>query len=51
MKTEIVLERFRRGISPRMENCEGDNRLNGLIVDIDESTGHAVRVERLSVRQ
>jgi metallophosphoesterase (TIGR00282 family) len=50
MKTEIVLERFQRGISPRMENCEGDNRLNGLIVDIDESTGHAVRVERLSVR-
>jgi calcineurin-like phosphoesterase len=50
MQTGIIIERFLRGIAPRMENCEGEIRLNGLIVDVDERTGHATRVERLSLR-
>jgi metallophosphoesterase (TIGR00282 family) len=50
IQTDIIIERFLRGLSPRMENCDGDIRLNGLIVDVDEATGHAVRVQRLSLR-
>jgi len=50
IQTEIIIERFLRGISPRLENSAGDIRLNGLIVDVDEVTGHATRVQRLSLR-
>jgi len=50
MQTGIIIERFLRGVAPRMENCEGEIRLNGLIVDVDEATGRATRVERLSLR-
>ncbi len=49
MKTEIVIERFLRGLAPKFEPSEGDIRLNGLIVDVDEETGHATRVERVSI--
>jgi len=50
MQTEIVIERFLRGLAPKMEPCEGDARLNGLIVDVDEETGRALQVERISLR-
>jgi len=49
MQTEIVLERFLRGLSTKFEPCEGWIKLNGLITDIDEETGKALRVERLSL--
>jgi len=49
MQTDIVIERFLKGIAPRFEPSEGDIKLNGLIVDIDEGTGRALQVERLSL--
>ncbi|MGH9769246.1 MAG: TIGR00282 family metallophosphoesterase [Blastocatellia bacterium] len=49
MQTEIVLERFLRGLSTKFEPCEGEIKMNGLIVDVDEETGKALRVERLSL--
>jgi hypothetical protein len=49
MQTEIVIERFLKGISAKFEPCEGEIRLNGLIVDVDEETGRALSVERLSL--
>jgi metallophosphoesterase (TIGR00282 family) len=49
MRTEIVVERFLSGLSTKFEPCEGDIRLNGLIVDVDEATGRASRVERVSL--
>jgi 2',3'-cyclic-nucleotide 2'-phosphodiesterase len=49
MQTEIVLERFLRGLSMKFEPCDGGIKLNGLIVDVDEATGRATRVERLSL--
>jgi len=49
MQTEIVLERFLRGLSTKFEPCEGEIKLNGMIVDVDEETGKATRVERLSL--
>jgi hypothetical protein len=50
MQTEIVLERFLRGLSMKFEPCDGGIKLNGLIVDVDEETGRATRVERLSLQ-
>lgn len=49
MQTEIVIERFLRGLAPKFEPSEGEIRLNGLIVEIDEESGHALHVERLSL--
>jgi metallophosphoesterase (TIGR00282 family) len=50
MQTEIVLERFLRGLSMKFEPCDGGIKLNGLIIDVDEETGRATRVERLSLQ-
>jgi 2',3'-cyclic-nucleotide 2'-phosphodiesterase len=50
MQTSIVLERFLKGISGKFEPCEGDIRLNGLLVDVDEESGKAVHVERISLK-
>lgn len=48
-QTQIVIERFIKGLAPKFEPCEGEIKLNGLIVDVDETTGRALRVERLSL--
>jgi 2',3'-cyclic-nucleotide 2'-phosphodiesterase len=50
MRSDIVLERFLRGLSTKFEPCDGAIRLNGLIVDVEEETGRALRVERLSLQ-
>jgi hypothetical protein len=49
MRTEIVIERFLKGIALKFEPSEGEIRLNGLMIDVDEESGHAIRVERLSL--
>ncbi|MEP7340171.1 MAG: TIGR00282 family metallophosphoesterase [Acidobacteriota bacterium] len=49
MQTSNVIERFLKGIAPRFEPSEGNIKLNGLIVDIDPETGHALQVERVSL--
>src|SRR5205085_6703703 len=33
IQSEIIIERFLRGTSPRMEHCDGEIKLNGSIVD------------------
>jgi metallophosphoesterase (TIGR00282 family) len=48
-QTQIVIERFLKGLAPKFEPCEGEIKLNGLIVDVDETTGRALSVERLSL--
>ena len=50
MQTSIVLERFLKGLSGKFEPSEGEARLNGLLVDVDEESGKAVRVERISLK-
>lgn len=49
MMSEPVLERFRTGLSTKFEPAEGAIRLHGLLVEIDETTGHAERVERFRI--
>ena len=47
MKTSIVLERFLTGLNARFEVSEGDPQLNGLLIEVDEETGRARRVQRI----
>jgi metallophosphoesterase (TIGR00282 family) len=47
MRTEIVLDRFQLGLPAKFEPSSGAIQLNGLLVEIDETTGHALRVERI----
>ena len=49
MQSRIVIQRFLVGIAQKFEPSEGDIKLNGLIVDVDESSGHALSVERVSI--
>ena len=49
MQTGIVIERFLKGIAPRFEPSEGNIKLNGVIVDVDEESGQALRIERISL--
>ena len=51
MKAAIVLERFLTGLNARFEVSEGDLQLNGLLIEVNEETGRATRVQRLNVRQ
>jgi len=49
MMSEQVLERFKTGLSTKFEPAEGLIRLHGLLVDVDETTGQAERVERIRI--
>ena len=51
MKASIVLERFLTGLNARFEVSEGELQLNGLLIEVNEETGRATRVQRLNVRQ
>ncbi len=51
MKTAAVLDRFLTGLNTRFEVSEGELQLNGLLIEVNEETGHAERVQRLNVRQ
>jgi hypothetical protein len=49
MMSESVLARFQTGLSAKFEPSSGEIRLHGLLVDVDETTGQATRVERIRV--
>jgi metallophosphoesterase (TIGR00282 family) len=46
--TEAVVGRFLTGMPARFEVASGNPRLNAVLVDADEATGRATRIERLS---
>jgi hypothetical protein len=46
-EVEGVLRRFLTGLPTRLEVASGDVRLCGAVLDIDEATGRARRIERL----
>jgi metallophosphoesterase (TIGR00282 family) len=49
VKSELVIARFLRGLPVRYETASGDIRLNGVVAEIDERTGKAVKIQRLSI--
>ena len=50
MNREDVIARFTTAIYKRAEHATGDVRICGALIDIDESTGHAREISRLSVK-
>lgn len=50
VKKELVIDRFLSGMPARFEPASGDVRLCGVLVECDNSTGRATRIERLTVR-
>ena len=48
MEREPSLARFLNGMPSRFEPATGNPRLNGVLVDVDDKTGRALRVTRLS---
>lgn len=47
MREDAVLKRFLTGMPSRFEVASEDARLSGLLVEIDEATGHALSVQRI----
>ncbi len=50
MQIEAVLERFRTGVRSQWHPATEDVRLCGAVVDIEESTGRAERIERIQIK-
>lgn len=50
VKKELVIERFLTGMPARFEAANGDVRLCGVVVECDNQTGRATRIERLMLR-
>jgi metallophosphoesterase (TIGR00282 family) len=48
VETEAVVGRFLTGMPARFEVASGNPRLNAVLIDADEATGLATRIERLS---
>jgi len=49
MNKEAVLARFTTGLPSRFETASGDPRLNACVITVEAATGHATRIERLSL--
>ena len=50
VKKEQVIDRFLSGMPARFEAAAGDVRLCGVVVDCDDQTGRARRIERIMLR-
>ena len=50
VRKELVIERFLSGMPARFEPAAGDVRLCAVLVECDEQTGRARRIERLMVK-
>jgi 2',3'-cyclic-nucleotide 2'-phosphodiesterase len=50
VKKELVIGRFLNNMPVRFEAAIGDVRLCAVLVDCDESTGHAKSIERIMVK-
>jgi hypothetical protein len=51
MEREPSLARFLNGMPSRFEPATGNVRLNGALIDADESTGRATHIERISLSE
>ena len=50
VKKELVIDRFLSGMPARFEAANGDVRLCGVVVECDDATGRASRIERVMLR-
>ena len=50
IEPELTIRKFKSNLPVKFENAEGEYSMDGCIVDIDEKTGKAKSIERVSVR-
>jgi metallophosphoesterase (TIGR00282 family) len=50
VKKELVVEKFLNGMPARFEPASGDVRLCAVVVECDNATGRATRIERIMLR-
>ncbi len=50
VKKELVIDKFLSGMPARFEAANGDVRLCAVVVECDDQTGRATRIERLMLR-
>jgi metallophosphoesterase (TIGR00282 family) len=51
MDRDAVIARFVSGLPGRFETASGDPRLNGALVTVDEQSGRATHIERISLSE
>ncbi|HOI75225.1 MAG TPA: TIGR00282 family metallophosphoesterase [Syntrophales bacterium] len=49
-RKEAILERFLRQVPNRFDVAKGDIRLQGVLMEVDETSGRALKIERISLR-
>ncbi len=49
VKKEIIIKKFLTSIPQRHEIAEGEASMDGVIIDIDETTGKATSIERIQI--
>ena len=47
VKPEIIIDRFITAMPQRFDISDNEASLNAVIIDIDENTGKAIKIERL----
>ncbi len=50
IEPELTIRKFKTNLPVRFENAKGDYAMDGVVIDIDEKTGKALNMERVSVR-
>jgi len=51
VQSQLVITRFIRGLPVRYETATSDVRLSGVVVEIDERSGRALKIERFQIRE
>lgn len=50
IEPELTIRKFKTNLPVRFENAKGDYAMDGVVINIDEKTGKALDIERVSVR-
>ena len=50
VKPELTIKKFRTGMPVKFENPDGECKIEGCIIEINEKTGKAVGIERVQIR-
>jgi len=51
VESQLVISRFVRGMPIRYHTASEDARLHGVVVELDERSGRAVKIQRLNVKE
>ncbi len=49
MKEEVIIPKFLNSLPQKFEVAEGNERLNGLSVEVDEETGECILIDRINI--